>query len=302
MSPAETQKKGPGSIDAPSKPVKGSAGERAQDRAAKSARVAPTPKADAGRSASPTNGSAGRKKTRIAAAAPPIAAVKNSGPVGKVRKVPDSGPAADGGVPGESLLPLLQKPAKLSKKAAAAKRKLAKLAAARRTEKEHKVKGKPLVSVPNVDPRRIAAVRAAVAAAQAALDSEASSKDAERPRRAPLKKSELSRFRDLLLQKLEKLVGDLRSMESQALHGSGQDSSANHMADYGSDNYEQEFTLGLIENDEQAVNQINEALIRIDNGQYGSCQQCAQTIPLLRLEAIPWTPYCVQCQAMAERW
>ena len=115
-------------------------------------------------------------------------------------------------------------------------------------------------------------------------------------------KPELKKFRELLLSKRDNLVGDLRSMESQALHGSGQDSSANHMADFGSDNYEQEFTLGLIENDEQVVNEINDALARIDNGQYGLCQECGQEVPIPRLEAIPWTNFCVRCQEQNERW
>ncbi len=117
-----------------------------------------------------------------------------------------------------------------------------------------------------------------------------------------MKRAQITSFQLQLLEKRDALVGDLRSMESQAFKTSGQDTSANHMADHGSDNYEQEFTLGLIENDEEVVHQINEALLRIENGEYAICLSCQQSIPVARLEVLPWTPFCVTCQAQAERF
>ncbi len=119
--------------------------------------------------------------------------------------------------------------------------------------------------------------------------------------KSPLKKNELSEFRDRLQEKLETLVGDLRSMESQAFKAGDQDASANHMADFGSDNYEQDFTLGLIENDETVVKQINEALVRMNQGTYGVCLECGNPIPNARLEVLPWTPCCVNCQTKLEK-
>ncbi len=124
---------------------------------------------------------------------------------------------------------------------------------------------------------------------------------AKPPVKSPLKKNELNVFRDRLQEKLETLVGDLRSMEKQAFKAGDQDASANHMADFGSDNYEQDFTLGLIENDETVVKQINEALARMNAGTYGVCQECGQPIPEARLEVLPWTPCCVNCQAKLEK-
>ncbi|MFG0320315.1 MAG: TraR/DksA family transcriptional regulator [Planctomycetota bacterium JB042] len=115
-------------------------------------------------------------------------------------------------------------------------------------------------------------------------------------------RSKSGEFLKLLFAKREALVGDLRSMESQAFKTSGQDSAANHMADFGSDNYEQEFTLGLIENDQEIVHLINEALLRIENGEYGLCLECYEPIPNARLEVLPWTPFCVRCQEIAEKY
>ena len=116
-----------------------------------------------------------------------------------------------------------------------------------------------------------------------------------------MKKSETSKFRQLLLEKRESLLSDLESLESQAFKTSGQDASANHMADFGSDNYEQEFTFGLIENDEVVMRQITAAFKRIDAGHFGLCQGCGQRIPVPRLEVLPWAAYCVPCQEQNER-
>jgi phage/conjugal plasmid C-4 type zinc finger TraR family protein len=67
------------------------------------------------------------------------------------------------------------------------------------------------------------------------------------------------------------------------------------MADLGTDNYEQEFTLGLLQNQEQALQEISLALDRIDKGTYGRCEECGNPIPKARLQALPHTRHCVAC-------
>lgn len=119
--------------------------------------------------------------------------------------------------------------------------------------------------------------------------------------KSPFKKSEVNKFRTLLLAKRDLLVGDLASLESQALTSSGEDSNANHIADVGSDAYERTLTLGLIESDELVVKEIHDALVRIEQDDYGVCQECGEPIPTARLEFIPWTLFCVGCQAINER-
>lgn len=120
-------------------------------------------------------------------------------------------------------------------------------------------------------------------------------------KKTSFKKAELQRFENLLLEKRDALAGDVRSMESQAFRQSGTESAPNHMADYGSDTFEQDMTLGLIETDEKVIAQINEALVRIQKLTYGVCEACGIDIPVARLEVLPWTAFCVQCQAQNER-
>lgn len=119
--------------------------------------------------------------------------------------------------------------------------------------------------------------------------------------KSPLSRAEMNHFRDLLLQKRDDLVGDLQSLHDQAFKASDQGNAANHMADFGSDNYEQDFNLGIIENEEEVVGEIDLALRRIDTGEYGVCLDCHVPVPKARLEAIPWARQCVTCKAKAER-
>jgi RNA polymerase-binding transcription factor DksA len=67
------------------------------------------------------------------------------------------------------------------------------------------------------------------------------------------------------------------------------------MADLGTDSFEQEFTLGLLENDEQKLKEIDAALGRIEQGTFGRCEECGKDLSKERLEALPYTRYCVQC-------
>ncbi len=80
---------------------------------------------------------------------------------------------------------------------------------------------------------------------------------------------ELEHFRDLLLAKRREIVGDMSQMEREALRTGGGSNLSNlplHMADMGTDNYEQEFTLGLVEKDRNLLREINSALAKIMDG------------------------------------
>ena len=68
-----------------------------------------------------------------------------------------------------------------------------------------------------------------------------------------------------------------------------------HMADIGSDNFEQEFTLSLMEHEGTALEQIEAALERVEAGVYGVCTECEAKIPKTRLQVLPHTPHCVKC-------
>jgi len=107
-----------------------------------------------------------------------------------------------------------------------------------------------------------------------------------------LGRAELNHFRDLLLDKRREILGDVGTMENEAFKaGSNLSNMPIHMADVGSDNFEQEFTLGLIESERQMLREIQEALVRIDDGSYGICIGTGKPIGKVRLEAVPWAKY-----------
>jgi DnaK suppressor protein len=74
-----------------------------------------------------------------------------------------------------------------------------------------------------------------------------------------------------------------------------------HLADLGSDNFEQELTLNLVGNEKQVIEKIEVALERLAEGSYERCEACGRKIPDARLEAIPYTTRCVECAAEHEQ-
>jgi DnaK suppressor protein len=114
-----------------------------------------------------------------------------------------------------------------------------------------------------------------------------------------MKKADMKVYRDRLLDIRARLRGDVSSMTHAALRKSGADGDVSnmpiHMAELGSDNFEQEFTLSLLANEEDRLGMIETALQRIENGHYGQCEQCDGVIPKTRLNAIPYTPLCIKC-------
>lgn len=116
--------------------------------------------------------------------------------------------------------------------------------------------------------------------------------------KTPLTDKDLGEFKGLLLRKRNELAGDVRRLMSEAFNrrgeGAGEHSSMPiHMADLGSDNWEQEFTLGLIANEEAVVREVDEALERIENKTYGICLATRKRISKARLRAKPWAKYCI---------
>jgi RNA polymerase-binding transcription factor DksA len=74
-----------------------------------------------------------------------------------------------------------------------------------------------------------------------------------------------------------------------------------HMADAGSDNFEQEFALDLMDSEKKLLSEITDALRRIEAGEYGVCEGRGENIPKARLNAIPWARYCVTCAELKEK-
>ncbi|HUX16567.1 MAG TPA: TraR/DksA family transcriptional regulator, partial [Phycisphaerae bacterium] len=97
------------------------------------------------------------------------------------------------------------------------------------------------------------------------------------------------------------------SLERAALQQNRQDAAGDlskmplDMADIGSDNYEQEFTMGLIETEQFTLREIDEALERIESRQYGKCLVCGRPIAKARLKAKPHAKLCIECRRQEEK-
>jgi DnaK suppressor protein len=121
-----------------------------------------------------------------------------------------------------------------------------------------------------------------------------------------LKNDELESFRQTLETLRSRLRGDLDQMTDEALRRNMQSGSGNlsnvplHMADVGTENYDQEFTLGLIENEQGTLDLVNQALGRLDSGKFGLCVGCGEPIAKPRLQAIPYTRHCIGCARQVE--
>ena len=69
----------------------------------------------------------------------------------------------------------------------------------------------------------------------------------------------------------------------------------NHMAELGSDSFDQELTLSLLGSEQNSLDKIEAAIARIEDGTYGLCETCNARIPKSRLQAIPYASQCVRC-------
>ncbi|MBL8761031.1 MAG: TraR/DksA C4-type zinc finger protein [Phycisphaerae bacterium] len=121
--------------------------------------------------------------------------------------------------------------------------------------------------------------------------------------KSPFNKKELDQFRAILLRKRAEVAGDIHTMESEALKGeSGSLSSLpQHMAEQGSENYEQTLALDLVAADRRLVKEIDDALKRIADGTYGLCELTGKPIKAERLQELPWARYSIEAARELER-
>ena len=115
-----------------------------------------------------------------------------------------------------------------------------------------------------------------------------------------LSESELKHFQKILLEKRKEILMNVSEIAGEALHKSRMDAAGDlssmpiHMADLGSDVYEQEFALGLMDSERKLLREIDEALDRIEQKTYGICVATGNPIRKARLEAQPWAKYSVE--------
>ena len=138
-----------------------------------------------------------------------------------------------------------------------------------------------------------------IAKAKKPVAKKSAAKKASQKPEEPLTAQELDYFTDLLLTKRREILGDVDLMEGKGPNHSESTGSGDlsnmpiHMADIGTDNYEQEFTLGLIESERQQLRDIDLALLKIQQGRYGICEGDGVFIGRARLEARPWARFCI---------
>ena len=120
-------------------------------------------------------------------------------------------------------------------------------------------------------------------------------------------KKDLDRFKKILQDIRKKIAGDLQHLEGDSLNTNQRDASGDlsgysfHMADMATDNFDREFLLGLASNEQQSLNMIDDALRKIDEGNYGVCEECSKVIPQKRLQAMPHARMCIKCQEIEEK-
>lgn len=89
--------------------------------------------------------------------------------------------------------------------------------------------------------------------------------------------------------------------ESEQENLSELSASAQHQADLGTETFDRERDLSILEQVEAELSDVEHALERLENGSYGTCEACGRPIDEARLEAQPATRFCVDDQAAAER-
>ncbi|MFB0554686.1 MAG: TraR/DksA family transcriptional regulator [Phycisphaerae bacterium] len=128
-----------------------------------------------------------------------------------------------------------------------------------------------------------------------------------RTKKRSLTSADTEHFKQMLLEKRREILRNVNEFEDEALKKSRLDATGDlssmpiHMADIGTDNYEQEFALGLMDSERKLLREIDEALGRIEQGTYGICEGTGKPIPKARLEAQPWAKYCIEYARMLEQ-
>jgi DnaK suppressor protein len=119
--------------------------------------------------------------------------------------------------------------------------------------------------------------------------------------RETMTKAEINEFRRRLLALKKRLGGVLSELEEEALRpvggeaGGGLSDVPVHPADLATENFEEELSLELLENEERILAEIDDALGRIERGTFGRCENCHREIPIERLKAVPYARYCIRC-------
>ncbi len=108
-------------------------------------------------------------------------------------------------------------------------------------------------------------------------------------------KTEMNRFKMILDTKRRELEGNVRNREGIAIEKTPDAlDEVQHAA-------ERELAIRTLDRESTLLRNVRGALRRIDEGTFGVCMHCEEDINIKRLNAVPWTPYCISCQEIADR-
>ncbi|MCJ7565358.1 MAG: TraR/DksA C4-type zinc finger protein [Candidatus Aminicenantes bacterium] len=113
-----------------------------------------------------------------------------------------------------------------------------------------------------------------------------------------MKKKELAVYKKTLVARRNEIVRKLSEFRNESKEV--ETDIAQDVADKAESSYTKEFLLSLSDAERDLLFQMDAALRRIDRGEFGNCQMCQKEISKKRLNALPWTPFCIGCQEKAE--
>lgn len=105
-------------------------------------------------------------------------------------------------------------------------------------------------------------------------------------------KKTLAAKKESIIHKLSSFITESKEMESNV---------AQDVVDKAETSYTKEFLLSLSDAEREQLILIDEAMKRLEHGEFGVCQACGKEIGAKRLKALPWTPVCIDCQEKAEQ-
>ncbi len=121
-----------------------------------------------------------------------------------------------------------------------------------------------------------------------------------------MNKKDREEFKKLLLRRRAQLSSEVEKMAEETLRHNRQDAAGDlssmpiHMADIASDNFEKELNLDFIQMESAEVRDMDEALARIEQGTFGTCESCDKAIRRARLRAMPHARLCIGCKREEE--
>lgn len=116
--------------------------------------------------------------------------------------------------------------------------------------------------------------------------------------RAKVKADPYEPYRTALMEKQQEMVDTY--FRDRAAGAELPEDGIQDLADKAASAYSRELNFSLSDTERQVLVRIREALERLEDGEYGACTNCGQTIGEKRLKAIPWTPFCIDCAELKE--